>query len=256
MGDQHPTFTVEAEDMQRLDNVLTDTRTPAVTRKALLGRAAAGAAAAGALGAFGPVSSALAKSSSTGTITEIINAAVTAEALAVTYLSGLVANAKATGVDKFVTVLKAANESEYDHYKALKSLGAKPLTEKFWAPDSFFTPGHPFGVIEFAEGQFVNAYLIAITAFAKAGKDSLARYAGEILGVEAQHLALARFAQDKLPNNVGFQAYHTHSIGGIVANLEKAGIGFGKKGKGPGKFYEFKNPPHRALTKLASNKPA
>jgi hypothetical protein len=258
MGDHHPNvFAVEADDVQRLDNVLADTRTPAVTRKALLGRAAAGAAAAGTLGAFGPVSSAVARGSGAGTITEIINAAVTAEALAVTYLSGLVANAKATGVEKFVTVLKAANESEYDHYKVLRSLGARPLTERFWAPDAFFSPGHPFGVIEFAEGQFVNAYLIALTAFARAGKDSLARYAGEILGVEAQHLALARFAQGKLPNNVGFQAYHTHSIGGIVANLEKAGIGFGKKGQGPGKFYTFPGKPQSSTTTpLHNNKPA
>ncbi|MGH3261186.1 MAG: hypothetical protein ACRDNS_04235, partial [Trebonia sp.] len=134
-------------------------------------------------------------------------------------------------------------------------LGAKPLTEKFWAPDAFFKPGEPFKVLELAEGQFVNAYLIGTTVFAKAGKADLARYAGEILGTEAQHLALVRFAQGKLPNNVGFQQYETHSIGGIVANLEHAGIGFGKKGKGPGKFYDYHNPPHSALVKLESNTP-
>jgi hypothetical protein len=249
----HPNL--EAEDVQRLDNVLADTATGAVTRKALIRRAAVGAAAAGAAGALGPIPAAFAKKG-TGSIQSIIDDAVTAEALAVTYLTGLISNAKATGVTEFVSVLKAANESEYDHYRALRSLGAKPLTTKFWAPDSFFKPGHPFGVLEFAEGQFVNAYLIAITAFAKAHKDSLARYAGEILGVEAQHLALARFAQKKLPNNVGFMQYETHSIGGIVANLEKAGIGFGKKGKGPGKFYEFPGkPPSSTTTPLHSNRP-
>ena len=258
MADRHSdVLTVEAEDVQRLDNVLSSTPTPSVTRKALLGRAAAGAAAAGALGAFGPVSSALANSGSNAdVITAIVNSAVTAEALAVTYLTGLIENASATGVTPFVDVLKAANASELDHYKVLRSVGAKPLTTKFWAPDAFFKPGEPFKVIEFAEGQFVNAYLIAITAFARAGKDTLARYAGEILGVEAQHLALARFAQKKLPNNVGFQVYKTHTIGGIVDNLAHAGVGFGKKGKGPGKFYEFRIPPAKALTKLASNKPA
>ena len=116
--------------------------------------------------------------------------------------------------------------------------------------------GAPFKVLELAEEQFVNAYLIHITATAKAGMDTAARYGAEILGVEAQHLALARFAQKKLPNDVGFQVYKTHTIGGIVDNLAKAGIGFGKKGKGPGRFYEFKNPPHSALTRLSSNKPA
>jgi hypothetical protein len=248
---------LEAEDVQRLDNVLSDGPTPSVTRKALLRRAAAGAAGAATIGAFGPVSSALgANASSANAISDIINAAVTAEALAVTYLTGLIENAKATGVTAFVDVLKAANASELDHYKALRSLGAKPLTTKFWAPDAFFAPGAPFKVLELAEEQFVNAYLIHITATAKAGMDTAARYGAEILGVEAQHLALARFAQKKLPNNVGFQVYKTHTIGGIVDNLAHAGIGFGKRGKGPGKFYEFKNPPHRALAKLASNKPA
>jgi len=258
MADQHPdVLTLEAEDVQRLDNVLSDGPTPSVTRKALLRRAAAGAAGAATIGAFGPVSSALgAGATSAGTISDIVNAAVTAEALAVTYLTGLIENARATGVTAFVDVLKAANASELDHYKALRSLGAKPLTTKFWAPDAFFKPGAPFKVLEFAEEQFVNAYLIHITATAKAGMDTAARYGAEILGVEAQHLALARFAQKRLPNDVGFQVYKTHTIGGIVDNLAKAGLGFGKKGKGPGKFYEFKNPPHRALTKLASNKPA
>ena len=113
-----------------------------------------------------------------------------------------------------------------------------------------------FATIEYAETQFVNAYLIAITAFAKAGKDSLARYAGEILGTEAEHRALARFAQGKLPNNVGFERYKIHTIGGIVAALEKAGVGFGKKGKRPGAFYEFKAPPRHALAHIENNHPA
>jgi hypothetical protein len=244
----------EAEDVQRLDNVLAET-TPAVTRKALLKRAAAGTAAVGALGALGPIPAALA-SGGGDSIKAIIDDAVTAEALAVTYLTGLIEHAKATGVKEFVSVLRAANESEYDHYRVLRSLGAKPLTKKFWAPDAFFKPGEPFAVLEFAETQFVNAYLIAITAFAKAHKDDLARYAGEILGVEAQHLALARFAQKKLPNNIGFCEYRTHTIGGIVHNLEKAGIGFGTEGKGPGKFYHFPGrPPGSALTPLRSNRP-
>ncbi|MGH2858085.1 MAG: ferritin-like domain-containing protein, partial [Solirubrobacteraceae bacterium] len=217
----------EAEDIQRLDNVLADSGTAPLTRRSLVTRAATGVAAAGAFGVLGPIPAALAKGGGSGSITEIITAAVTAEALAVTYLSGLVENASKIGIpSSLVPVLKAANAAEYDHYKTLRSLGAKPLTTKFWAPNSFFASSKDvFATIEYAETQFVNAYLIAITAFAKAHKDSLARYAGEILGVEAQHLALARYAQNKLPNNVGFQRYHTHAIGGIVANLEHAGIG-------------------------------
>jgi hypothetical protein len=249
---------LDAEDVQRLDNVLADTSTSPLTRRALVGRAAAGAAGVGALGALGPVSSALAAGGSGNSIHNIVTDAVTAEALAVTFLSGVISNAHAIGIDRsLVPVLKAANAAEYDHYKTLRSLGAKPLTKKFWAPDAFFkSQKSVFETIEYAETQFVNAYLIAITAFAKARKDSLARYAGEILGTEAEHRALARFALGKLPNNLGFEQYKIHSIGGIVKALEDAGIGFGKKGKSPGKFYDFHKPTHHVLTHIDSNHPA
>ncbi len=195
---------------------------------------------------------------SKNTISQIVTDAVTAEALAATYLTGLIENASKIGIPgNLVPVLKAANAAELDHYKTLRCLGARPLTTKFWAPNAFFASSKDvFATIEYAETQFVNAYLIAITAFARAGKDSLARYAGEILGTEAEHRALARFAQGKLPNNVGFEAYTIHTIGGIVKALEKAGVGFGKKGKGPGAFYHFKTPPHSALTHLQHNHPA
>jgi hypothetical protein len=251
--DENTTF--EAEDIQRLDNVLEGTGMPALTRRGLLGKAAAGSLAVGALGALGPIPAALASGSQ---IDQIVTDAVTAEALAVTFLTGVVTNARAIGIpNDLVPVLRAANAAEYEHYKVLRSLGAKPLTKKFWAPDSFFKSSQTvFETIEYAETLFVNAYLIGITAFAKAGKSDLARYAGEIMGTECEHRALARFAQGKLPNNVGFEGYEIHSISGIVAGLEKAGIGFGEKGKGKGRFYEFHAPPHRTLHHLDINKPA
>jgi hypothetical protein len=246
---------LHSEDLHRLDNVLVDSQIPSSTRRALLTRAAVGAAGVGALGALGSVPSALASGSG---INEIVTDAVTAEALAVTFLSGVIENAKKIGIpNSLVPVLKAANAAEYDHYKTLRSLGAKPATTKFWAPDAFFKDSKSvFETIEYAETQFVNAYLIGITAFAKAGKDSLARYAGEILGTEAEHRALARFALGKLPNNVGFEVYKIHKISGIVKALEAAGIGFGKKGKSPGNFYEFKAPSAHVLTHIESNSPA
>jgi hypothetical protein len=245
----------EAEDVQGLENVLADTPMPAVTRRNLLSKAAVGTAAVGAFGAVGPIPSALA---SNRTISTLIDSIVTAEALAVTFVSGLVENAGKIGIaSNLVPVLKAANTAEYDHYKALRRLGAKPLTTKFWAPNSVFASSKDaFATVEFAETQFINAYLIAITAFAKAGMDSSARYAGEILGVEAEHRALARFAQGKLPDNVGFEVYKIKTIGGIVGALEAAGIGFGKRGKGPGAFYTYKKPSSSVLGTLSSNTPA
>ena len=249
----------EGEDIQRLDNVLADTKMHALTRRGLVGRAAAGAAAAGAIGALGPIPAALARGHGGGnSITTIVKDAVTAEALAVTFLTGVIENASKIGIpDNLVPVLKAANAAEFDHLKALRSLGGKPLTTKFWAPNAFFASANDvFATIEYAETQFVNAYLIAITAFAKAGKTSYARYAGEILGTEAEHRALARFAQNKLPNNLGFELYKIRTIGGIVKALETAGVGFGKQGKAPGAFYEFKTPPASALVPVENNRPA
>ncbi|HZO79507.1 MAG TPA: hypothetical protein VFB39_15820 [Solirubrobacteraceae bacterium] len=239
-----------SEDVQVLENVLDDTPTDGLTRRVLLGRAATTAAASSVLAPAGALGA-----SSSSEATQIVNTAITAEALAVTYLTGLIEHASKTGVTKFVPVLKAANAAEYDHYKTLKTLGAKPLTTTFWAPDAFFKPGQPFKVLELAETLFVDAYLIATTTFAKAGKASLARYAGEIGGVEAQHLALVRFAQKQLPDDRAFQAYTIPSITGVVAALEKAGIGFGKPGAKPGKFYNFDPPPHSAVVSLQSNTP-
>ncbi len=248
---------LEAEDVQRLDNVLGDAQVEPFTRRSLVRRAATGAAAVGAVGALGPIPAALAKGGGGNSIHDIVTDAVTAEALAVTFLTGVIENAHKIGIPSgLVPVLKAANAAEFDHYKTLRSLGAKPLTKKFWAPDAFFKSSKSvFETIEFAETQFVNAYLIGVTAFAKAKQDKLARYAGEILGVESEHRALARFALGKLPNNLGFEGYKVHKISGIVKMLEDAGIGFGKKGKKPGKFYEFKTPPKSTVVHIENNHP-
>ncbi len=246
----NPTSPMTPEDVQRLENILDDTPTDGLTRRVLLRRAAVTAAAA----SVALPSEAMAQASGSSA-TQIIDTAITAEALAVTYLTGLIEHAQATGVSKFTDVLKAANAAEYDHYKALQSLGAKPLTTKFWAPDAFFKPGEPFKVLETAEMLFVDAYLIAATTFAQAGKASLARYAAEIGGVEAQHLALVRFAQNKLPDDRAFQAFPITSITGVVAALEKAGVGFGKQGATPGKFYTFSPPPASALATITNNSP-
>jgi hypothetical protein len=250
------------DDLQTIDNVLRDTATEPQTRRLLLKRAALGAVGAAALGVFGPAGSALAAGrrqevSSMGgdSVATVINTAITAEALAITFLSGVIANVKGPKVTKFKTVLKAANAAEYDHYKALKSLGAKPLTLKFWAPDEFFVDKNVFPTIEVAETAFVNAYLIGITSFSRAGKHAYARYAGEILGTEAEHRALARFAQGKLPNNVGFEAYAIPNMAGIVQALEHAGVGFGKQGSKPGKFYDFAPPKQSVLEHLSHNAP-
>jgi hypothetical protein len=84
------------DDLQTIDNVLRDTATEPQTRRLLLKRAALGAVGAAALGVFGPAGSALAAgrrqevSSGMGgdSVATVINTAITAEALAITFLSG------------------------------------------------------------------------------------------------------------------------------------------------------------------------
>jgi hypothetical protein len=266
MSEHEPVWR-SGEDVQTLENALADTNMPDSTRRALLGRASISMLAVGGAGAVlagcgssskKQTTSASSPSQGSGPqIQKIINTAVTAEALAVTYLSAVIKSSGGTPVAKFADVLKAANAAEYDHYKTLSALGAKPLTTKFWAPNVFFGPqlSGVFPTLEVAETLFVNAYLIGMTTFAQAGKTNLVRYASEIAGVEAQHLALARFAGGKLPNNLGFADYSITSIDGIVSALEQAGVGFGTKGSKPGKFVSFSPPSPTVVTSVNHTSP-
>lgn len=242
------------DELQYLDNVLTDVGTAKDTRAGLLKKAAVATAG---VGVLGRASAALAETSG-DTIATVTTTAVTAEALAVSVLTAAVKSSPGTKAAPFIPVLEAANQAEYDHYTALSSLGAKPLTKKFWVPNAALGPGNVnlFKTLEVAETLFINAYLIGITVFAKAKQDKLARYAGEILGVEAEHRALARYAnsvvrgQSKLsrsnvPNDKGFETYTMSSMSQIVATLEKAGFGFGKQGATPGQFVDFPGNPSK-----------
>lgn len=263
-----------AEDVQLLDNVLQDTATPDRTRRALLRRVSAGVLGAGTVGAFlgacgsdgsssagGGSGTAASTPTATGSsgapsgddVKTLLDTAATAEALAVTFLSGILARPKGK-VKDLAGVLQAANASEYAHYEFLTGAGAKPIATKFWVPDALLA--EPFKTLETAETLFVNAYLIAMSTFAKAGKADLARYAGEICGVEAEHLALARFARGGLPNDLAFARYDQTSIDGVVAALQGAGIGFGEQGKAPGRFYAFPGrPPASTTTTIQHVKP-
>lgn len=244
-----------SDDLQALENVLQDTPTSAHTRKGLLKTAALGAVAAGVLG---PAGTALAsrQRTSVDSLDTVVTTAITAEALAVSVLSAAVKAVPGTPAGAFMPVLKAANTSEYLHYAALGKLGGKPLTTKFWVPNAALGPKNVnlFKTIEAAETLFINAYLIGITAAVTAGaKPDVVRYMGEILGVEAEHRALARFARSQIeknmrhsvPNNKAFETYAIFSMADIVKALEKAGFGFGKQGAAPGQFVNFPGDPRK-----------
>jgi hypothetical protein len=234
-----------ADDVQVLDNVLADGPTPDGTRRALLRRAAIGAGAVASATMLGPVSGALAHGHGHGhgdSVTSVGITAVTAEALAVTYLGQVLQVAPAGTPKEVAQIISAARAEEQLHHDFLHHAGFKPLTQKFWIPDGFFGDLQTIAAtIEAAETLFVNAYLVGITVFAKAGKPDLARYAGEILGVEAEHRTLARNLQGKLPNNLAFESYRLHTTAQHVKALEKLGVGFGKEGSAPGRFYHYRH---------------
>ena len=204
-----------------------------------------------AAGALGPVPTALGRAAGAGdSAATVLNAVVTAEELAVTYLTGLVENASATGVTKVRRRAEGRQRRGVRPLQGAEEARRQAADDEVLIPDGFFKPGQVFPTIEVAETLLINAYLLGITTFAKAGRADHARYAGEVLGVEAEHRALARLAQSKLPDNAGFEDYTLQSLAAIVQALEKAGVGFGKKGTAAGKFYKFKAPPASAVVDL------
>ncbi|HEY3550530.1 MAG TPA: ferritin-like domain-containing protein [Gaiellaceae bacterium] len=239
-----------AEDVQTFENALADTPTSPRSRAWLLKRAALGA---GVVAAATPLGRALAKSAA-DTPQDVGTTAVTAEALAVTYLTELIGRL-GSKLGKAEKPLKAANQAEQDHYLFLSKAGFAPQTTKFWIPDAAFDPAKVAPTIEVLETVFVNAYLIGTTVFAKAKNDQLARYAAEICGVEAEHRALARQLQGKLPDNLAYESYKVETLGEIVAELKAAGIGFGQQGSKPGAFYTYNGTTASTVVSLANNAP-
>lgn len=235
------------DDVQTLDNVFGQHRLPPLTRRALLATAAGAAVAAGVPG--------IASAANSDSAMEIGTAAVTAEALAVTYLSNLITKGGHAFPTPVQNVLKAANQAEQDHYEALHGLGFKPLTTKFWIPNAAFNPKNAAPIIEYLESVFVNAYLIGTTAFAGAGQANFARYTVEIGAVEAEHRTLARALQGKLGDNLAFSSYTVKTIPEIVSAIEKLGIGFGKRSHVPGRFFSYQGPLPGTTVALTTDKP-
>ena len=134
----------------------------------------------------------------------ILNAAATAEALAVTmynniihsslYSSGLTGN----GPDK--AYLEAALEQELIHYKTLVGAGAKPLATSFYFPHGMFGSTNAdfattVNTLITLEDAFIAAYLIGVRDLSS---DSLKVLAGQIMGIECEHRALGRVIANDL----------------------------------------------------------
>ena len=244
----HPTGEpTAADDLQRLENVLDDAAVPRPTRRRLLQGAALGVASAGAIGS----SSAFASAGGEESIRTILSKLATAESFGVTFLTEAVRRAPGTPSAALVDTLRAANTAEYDHVLALEELGGVRFTTRFWIPDALFGGGGVglFESIETADTIELQGYLTGVTAYARRGRETGARWLAEGCAVESEHRAIARFAQTALGGrkqisiNRSFAPWGIRTAAAMIAALEAAGIGFGRRGAGAGAFYRFPGDP-------------
>lgn len=254
----------EPQTVQELHRALKDTGAGGGTRRWLLERAAVGAAGVAACGALAPVADAAANDTG-NSISEFGTVAVTTEALTVTLLSELLrrVNQNAGKVPAAVkAVFEGAYAAEVDHFRFTRKHWY-PTTTKFWIPDAFYGgPGNALDLtavgkaLVAGETLFVDLYLIGVTAFARRGRQTFARYAAEVAGCESEHRVLAQTLVGATPpNNVGFEVYSIRRPNGIEQALEGVGVGFGKQGTAPGAFYSLAHPIMPPPLPITSNRP-
>ena len=223
----------------------------AATRRQLIGGAAA------ALGTMGLIGLATSEDAFAANDAQtILNIAATAEVLA-TIVNTV--GAEKVDLDKVTrSNIRAAAIEEKIHYEVLVSpaFGGVPLTKKIWVPDAVFKNDESFlSTVIVGDQIFINAYMIATTVFGDtgAGGGKLARITSEFMGAEAVHRALARQSLGLLGNDRVFMKFDGKEeakgpgkgmpgftdIGVAVEQLKAAGFGFGEKGAGKGRFYNY-----------------
>jgi hypothetical protein len=234
----------------------------AATRRQLVKGAAAALGSAGLLGlATGddPAAAAI-HTNQANSVETIGKVAATGEVLA-TIVNTVGAERLASRLDP-VTLrnVRAAAQQEKNHYEVLTSnaVGATPATTTIYVPDEVFSSPQAFlETLVVGDQVFVNAYLIGITVFARQGTltgSRFARYAAEIMGVEAVHRALALQSLGRLGNDRAYCKFaQREDVPGLptskqpgfyrvqdaVTILEEAGFGFGKPGSKPGTAYTY-----------------
>ena len=147
-------------------------------------------------------------------IGDIFNIASTAEVFAVTLLTAAVNNATTIGLKGLILqTVQAALAEEQDHLDFLLAAGATPLTMTFTVPDPKILTDYTtfFSTLEGIENLFIAAYMTATREFAELGQPTLAKFAYQIGGTEAEHRVVVRAAlalngnDHTPPNNKGFE---------------------------------------------------
>lgn len=150
----------------------------------------------------------------TENIGDIFNIASTAEVFAVTLLTAAVNNATTIGLKGLILqTVQAALAEEQDHLDFLLAVGATPLTMTFTVPDPKILTDYTtfFSTLEGIEDLFIAAYMTATREFAELGQPTLAKFAYQIGGTEAEHRVVVRAAlalngnDHTPPNNKGFE---------------------------------------------------
>lgn len=187
----------------------------------------------------------------------ILSVLMTFEHFGVTLLTNASKQAPGTPSAPFLDVLEAANLTEFYHLEALKKLGAKPLTTKFWIPDAVLDGGLGlFTAIGLQEAVEISGYLVGVTQATQGRNAFHSRLFAEALGTECEHRVLARSAAAMLSgstavaNNLGFEAFPHRGGSAALTASETLGFGYGKQGATPGKFYEYPGDPRDNDTAL------
>src|SRR5262245_23788386 len=240
-----------SDSREVLDRALGDASTPTGTRRWLLERAAVGAA--GVLAASAAIPDATAGTDAGhDSIHDVGVFTSTTEALTVTILTELVRRTRLhPEVPRDVSVIfDAVYAAELAHWNFI-SQHFRPSTKRFWIPDGFFGgAGDALDLTAVGKGVsagetlFINTYLVAVTAFAEAGRSKFARYSAEAAGDESEHRVLGQtLAGASPPNNRGFELFAFERVSQIENALMGAGIGLGRQAESAGRFYDFPEPP-------------
>lgn len=159
---------------------------------------------------------------------EIINLALTAEQLGITFYYNGVTHANQlpnANNQSNQPYLRAALDEENVHANLLAKAGAKSVVgtnPQFYFPKGTFSNDATFAsVLDALETAFIEAYLAGIYQFATDGRNDLAQLAGQIMGVEAEHRVLGRvLTNESVPNNVSLEK--APPKGSTVADVAKA----------------------------------
>lgn len=162
-------------------------------------------------------------------IGSILNIAATAETLAVTFYSQVLAHADNLGLKPASRVnIKATLVEEQLHLLFLNKQGAKSMAKTFSFPsgrDTFKKLELFLKTQQLLESAFVAAYVAAVKELAQLGRPDLAQVAAQLAAVEAEHRVVGRVIGAQLPiDNQAFPPLLLPNVAAAPAFLKGAGF--------------------------------